>query len=41
MGMTLSPYAIGFLPGFAFAETVPLTSFAVELIFSENGGYYL
>jgi len=40
--MTLSPYAIGFHPGFAFAETVPLTSIADELLFLEkNGGYSL
>jgi hypothetical protein len=32
--MTLSPYAIGFHPG--LAETVPLTSFAEELIFLEK-----
>ena len=34
--MTLLPYAIGFHPGLAFAETVPLTSFAEELIFLEK-----
>jgi hypothetical protein len=34
--MTLLPYAIGFHPGLAFAETVPLTSFAKELIFLEK-----